>query len=129
MGLIGTGEFVTYYQSETEFTTETKTTPDGTTVEVQVPVEVRESVSFTDGYIAVIFVQHDQVIFDNVKHKMTPFRYALYADKASRYADQEGNVIAQGGEMVVNYDHELNTYAQCYDVLRAMEGFENLTND
>ena len=135
MALIGNCSNVVYTDSETEFTTETKTTPDGTSVEIQVPVRVRTQTDYTNVYLVVYFIQLDRHYYsvsdestgyDQVK--VVPYRLAAYASEQARNDDPE-NPLFFGGEILPNYDYDRNVYEQCYEDILTREGLTELARD
>ena len=139
MGLIGTWKKYTYSDHSTETETVSVTYPDdpsfgdlaGTTVQQQRPVQVETVETFENAYVMIsqFYAIRDQGETDEVY--FLDYRYNVYASKAARDADFQDTIDSEfmtKAEDVV-FDGSQDIAAHCYSKLKALRGFELLTDD
>ena len=139
MGLIGTWKKYTYSDHSTETETVSVTYPDdpsfgdlaGTTVQQQRPVQVETVETFENAYVMIsqFYAIRDQGETD--EFYFLDYRYNVYTSKAARDADFQNTIYSEfmtKAEDVV-FDGSQDIAAHCYTKLKALRGFELLTDD
>ena len=118
-----TWTFVEYSETETEDMVITH--PDGTEETVQQPKQILRTESWTDVYLYVKSIQMHTITQDNTKLEQVTYHFAGYESKEARDSDNE-NFLFFNGDVLRNYDHNLNLWSQCYDQLKLRENFKDL---
>ena len=118
-----TWTFVEYSDTETEDMVITH--PDGTEETVQQPKQILRTESWSDVYLYVKSIQMHTTTLDNTKLEQVLYHFAGYESKEARDADNENFLFFSGG-VLMNYDHNLNLWSQCYNDLKERENFKDL---
>lgn len=140
MGLAGTWKKYTYTDHPTETETITLTYPDdveqfgelaGTTVEEQVPVQVESVETFENAYVMISQFYAIRDASTIREDYFLDYKYHVYASKADREADFHNTIHSEfmQGENDTVFNGSQNIAEHCYSKLKALRGFELLTDD
>ena len=110
-----------------EYTYETVELGDGTTEEIEIPVMEERTEEYEELYIIVKQITQYQNYDQNGKHIAAHVQFAGYLTSEHRDLDQEDHVLWDY-VVLTDYDINSNIYVQCYNHLKTITGFENLTD-
>jgi len=99
----------------------------GTSETIQVPKEIYKSNEYTNVYLYVKSIQMHTLTINGEKKESVHYHFAGYESKEARDADNE-DFLFFDGDQLINYNHDVNLWNQCYDDLKSKENFKNLVN-
>lgn len=126
MALEGSCIFKEFSYSETETQDQVIVNSDGVEETVQVPVETVTETPYEYAYVVIKQVSLFQIYGVSGKKQICLAQIAGYNSSYERDEDQENYLFWTTIEIPYNYD--LNLYSQCYDYIKTVNGFENLTD-
>lgn len=141
MALEGAATYTTVSYSETETEDMVITYPDaedmnendpnydkaGTSETIQVPKQILTTDTYEYVYVWVKQIEVFNNMIDGVKKTDVIYQYAGYESKDAKAADME-NFLFWNTREVPNLDYNLNLWSQCYNDLKTLENFKDLTN-
>lgn len=126
MALEGALTYTHIDYSDTETQDLVITQPDGSSETIQVPKETYRTENYDNVYVYVKSIQMHTMTVDGVKKESVHYHMAGYESKETRDADNE-NFLFFEAHQLINYDHNLNIWSQCYNAIKQREGFSELT--
>ena len=139
MGLVGTWKKYTYSDHATETETVSVTYPDdpsfgdlaGTTVQEQRPVQVETVETFDNAYVMISQFYAIRDLGSEGEIYFLDYRYNVYAAKSDRDADFSNTIYTEfmAKEVDVVFNGSQDIQAHCYNKIKALRGFELLTDD
>jgi len=110
-----------------EYNTETVELGDGTTEEREIPIMEERTEEYEELYIIVKQITQYQNYDQNSKHIAAHVQFAGYLTADHRDLDQEDHVLWDY-VVLTDYNVDENLFVQCYNHIKTINGFENLTN-
>ena len=103
----------------------------GTTVEQQVPVQVESVETFENAYVMISQFYAIRDASTIREDYFLDYKYHVYASKADREADFHNTIYSEfmSGENDTVFNGSQNIAEHCYSKLKALRGFELLTDD